>query len=903
MASWQFSASRQPPRNTTNDSWVADVCLRVFDACLLGILFLAPLFFGGRHPLGRSVFIAFAGIAGVAWFLRQSLVGSRRWPRTWANLLALAALLLVAFQLIPLPTAWLEQLAPRNLGLLNLWTAEKDSFGSWNTLSLTPSATKLALATLIAYVLLFVSTVGRLQETTDIERLVRWIALAALGMCGFGLLQYLTSNGLFFWFYEYPYSNTFRVAKGSFTCRNHFAHFLTLGTGPLLAWIVLQRHSTKRKSSKRKPTGAHTQGASSSAFAAAIKPFVLHVGLGAVILAVLLSLSRGGTLALAVTSVSAITFYYLRGLLSSSYMYGLAMLGLLVIGMLSLSGYEQVANRIDDFTTGSFQDLDSHEGRRKIWTANLGAIREGALFGSGAGSHREIHPVYLPSALNREYTHAENGYLQVATETGLLGMGLLLLALLMVCQWCWKAVRHAHSTQARILAVGISAALAASLVHSAFDFVWFIPSCMSLTLLLAACVLRLAQLSEATQDTEEPSVTWDRSRWIGLAAAVCAAAIWAIHIAIPPAAASLHWDRYLLSTLGNKRQLHLQISDHRMSKDESALQESRVEAMVFHLRNTIAHDPRSSRAHLRLAGKYIQQFDQKQQLSENAMSVEQIREAAFASQFVSAKELRQWLIRAFGQNVRLLYQAHYHAKKALTLCPLQGEGYQHLAKLSFLEGNDTGKIDAYLQQSLVVRPYDRGVIFEAGRQRLLLGQVEPAFKHWQNIYNDPGNHQLKIIRLLVGNLPAPAFLELFSPTWQSLRPVWKHYRSRGSTEDWADMLRYAKARAQFECNEQSSPQSAAIWRSLSRMQSALEQDEAALASLTKAHRAAPHAFEIRRELGEKLLQAKHFRQAEPHFRWCLARHPNDTKLRDSLVEATKSRLSNDRISSLRSRQK
>ena len=903
MASWQFSSPRQPLRNSTKEFWVAGVCLRVFDACLLGILFLAPLFFGGRHPLGRSVFIVFAGVAGVAWFLRQSFVEHRRWPRTWANLLALAALLLVAFQLTPLPVAWLEQLTPRNLGLLKLWTAEKGNFGSWSTISLTPSSTKLALATLVAYAMLFVSAVGRLQETTDIERLVRWIALAAIGMCGFGLLQYLTSNGLFFWFYEYPYSNTFRVAKGSFTCRNHFAHFLTLGTGPLLAWIVLQLHSTKRRNSIRKPSGAHSQRASTSTFAAAIKPLALHVGLGAVVLAVLLSLSRGGTLALAVTSVSAITFYYLRGFLSSSYMYGLAILGLFVIGALSLSGYEQVANRIDDFTSGSLQDLDSQEGRRKIWTANLGAIRKGALFGSGAGSHREIYPVYLPSALNKEYTHAENGYLQVATETGILGMGLLLLALSMVCHWCWKAVRHAHSSQAKILAVGISASLAASLVHSAFDFVWFVPSCMSLTLLLAACVLRLAQLSDTTQGKEEPLVTWDRSYWIGLAAAACTAAIWAIHTTIPPAAASLHWDQYLLSTRGNKRQLHLQISDREISKAETSLQESRVEAMVFHLRNVLTHHPQSSRAHLRLAGKYLQQFDQKQLHSENVMSVEQIREAAFASQFVSAKELRQWLIRAFGQNVRLLYQAHYHAKQALTLCPLQGEGYQHLAKLSFLEGNDTGKIDTYLQQSLLVRPYDRGVIFEAGRQRLLLGQVEQAFKHWQSIYNDPGNHQLKIIRLLVGNLPAPDFLELFHPNWQSLRPVWKHYRSRGNVEDWVVMLRYAEARSQYECTEQSSPQSAAIWRSLSRMQSALEQDEAALASLTKAHQAAPHAFEIRRELGEKLLQAKHFRQAEPHFRWCLARQPNDNGLRNSLVKATKSRLSNDRISSLRSRQK
>ena len=39
--------------------------MRLVDAGLLGILFVAPLFMGGRHPTGRLVFVLFAVVAAI----------------------------------------------------------------------------------------------------------------------------------------------------------------------------------------------------------------------------------------------------------------------------------------------------------------------------------------------------------------------------------------------------------------------------------------------------------------------------------------------------------------------------------------------------------------------------------------------------------------------------------------------------------------------------------------------------------------------------------------------------------------------------------------------------------------------------------------------------------------------
>jgi len=879
--------SRSRKQGGSGVSPLAAHCLQVVDLCLLGVLFLAPLFFGGRHLLGRLVFIVLASTAGVAWLTHQALLKRGKWTRTWANVLGLAAILLVVLQLVPLPTDWIEYLVPRNASLLALWNnGAVPHLGDWQTLSLTPSSTKIALATLIAYVLLFVTVAGRLRERADIERLIRMIALAVILMAGFGILQYFTSNGLYFWFYEYPYSTASHAAKGSFTTKNHFAHFLALGTGPLLAWIVLQLHHTGKQQTDRQTSGRFSSNKSSS-----VLTIALHAGLVIVALAALLSFSRGGILALLIASTIAVAIFARRGLLSSSYLYGLAMLGLLVVGLLSLSGYDRVAHRLNDFASVSIERLDQNEGRRKIWAANVLAIQSGSLLGSGAGSHCEIYPIYFPKSPTVEYTHAENGYLQIGTENGFLGVGLLALAIMMVGSWCWQALRHASSKPGLALAGAVTASLAVSLIHSTVDFVWFIPSCMSLTILLAACALRLAQL--ATYDSSpsiQPSGYLLKSRWIGLTASAICAAVWALSTVLGPASASTHWDKYLLTSADKKQPtLSLLASDESLRID-AANRQARTKVMIYHLQNTLTRDPQSARAHLRLAGKYLQLFDQRQQVADNSMSVDQIREAAIASKFASSQILKQWLLKAFGENSQLLYRAHFHTRQALRLCPLQGEGYLYLANLCFLEGHATQAIDAYVQQSLQVRPHSGRVLFEAGRQRFLLGQVEQGFSDWQQIYHDTGPHQQQIVHLLTGQMPAAGFLELFEPGWSTLPLLWKQYRQRGSQQDWQAMIDYTTIFARKIRNQKNFFQAAYIHNALANMHRDLDHPEEYLNYVQKANAIAPNVYTFRRSLGRALLQAKQYPLAVPHLRWCLARRPEDRSLQRELIEAKKSRL-------------
>jgi hypothetical protein len=76
--------------------------------------------------------------------------------------------------------------------------------------------------------------------------------------------------------------------------------------------------------------------------------------------------------------------------------------------------------------------------------------------------------------------------------------------------------------------------------------------------------------------------------------------------------------------------------------------------------------------------------------------------------------------------VQLLYRAQRHARRALELCPLQGDVYVRMAELSFLDGSSPTVMEAHLAQGLLVRPNDRNVLIRAGRQELLVGQIGTA---------------------------------------------------------------------------------------------------------------------------------------------------------------------------------
>jgi tetratricopeptide (TPR) repeat protein len=664
--------------------------------------------------------------------------------------------------------------------------------------------------------------------------------------------------------------------------RNHFADFLVLGVGPLVRWLV----STLRAQ------GIAFGGKRSHARSAdLILPSALLSAVALVLMGIALSTSKGGALAVATATAVVGAIYLHWRLVDGKYLVGLAGVGLLMLGLLSIHGYDEVTSRLDDLTSGSIEAADRGEGRRKVWAANVRAIEHGGLTGSGAGSHREICPVYLDEPTTLEYTHAENGYLQIATENGMVGVVLLAAGIGLCATWCLLCLGRLQEAPQQLCFGAAAAGLAASLVHSLVDFVWYIPACLCVTLALAVCVLRLAQLSLPAGGQARTRFEFSWPSWLECAAVASMLGGWTVYAYFGPAMAAIHWDRYCRDAVARADLFADQLSPlaRPLTAGDAALRDPLTDSIRHHLEQTIRWDPSCARAHLCLAALLVQQFELAQQAADNAMPLQQIRDAAQSSQFESPAGLRDWLDRAVGANVKLLDVAYAHARQAVALSPLEGDGYVLLANLAFLNYDRSAATEAYIAQAQLVRPYSGEVMFEVGKHYYVHGDYDKGMREWAMCFANSGKHQLLIVNLLAGRMPARDFLDAMHPDWSTLREIWARYRQPGQEQDRAELVAYAAKVTERDVHEQTGIPPEYIWLWQASMYSDMNQKEQALTCLENAYQCNRYIYRVRYELGYALMDVGKYSEAEPHLRWCLARRPENRGLRAAILEISKLR--------------
>ena len=880
-----------------------ELLLRIVDGGLAGCIFVVPFLMGGRQALGQLALVTLAVVVALAWVVRQCLRREGKWRWSGAELLLSAGVALVLVQLAPLPPWLSSRLAPHTAEVLPLWSGQGETsagLGTWCQVSLTPAATRAGLMILVAYGLLFLTTVQRIRNLEDVERLLRWCALSACAVAAFGLVQFLTSNNKFFWFYEHPYSRTSDVVKGSFTNRNHFAHFLALGIGPLIWWVQGEGGRRKGEGGRRKAQGGREKGAS----------FNIHhssfgwLALVLVLFAGLMSLSRGGLAAMFLSAAICLAVCYLASSVGIRLIGSLAAAAVLIGAALTIHGYDRVATRMDTLTSGSMDTMDKNAGRRTIWNTVLKAVPDYAVAGSGVGSLREVYPMYLGRSAAGSYcTHAENGYLQVLLECGAVGLALVLAGVGLCGYWCVGGLRRATSNQMLLCVGAVSAGLAASAVHSLIDFVWYVPACMAIVAVLAASACRLRQLARDEAGPRVRPVVMPR--YLGLATAVLLAVVgtWMVSTRIGPVVAEGHWHRFRMLKRAASRLQPPRNPQSETDPAETASPEqvhgasmAAQSTMVSELETVVYWDPDHARAHLELADAYLLLFDLCQETSQNRFPVSQIRDVAVGS-FRSREALQEWLSRAVGDHCRCLYEALGHTRRALSLCPLLGKGYLHLAQLCFLEGKQAPANAAFVEQALKVRPCDGTVLFHAGQEAWLAGNYELGMEFWWRSFHGDRRHQQELIDRLTGNAPPEAvkdeiefFVQFFQPDLYALKLLHRRCGRLATPEGLVPLRRYCAQVAEAEASNLEGEDARDKWMDAHWFYTALGDVAAAVTSARQAMRCDPNDFRVRRKLAFALIDRGEFAEAERHLRWCLTRRPASQPLQDKLLEVARRRI-------------
>ena len=130
--------------------------------------------------------------------------------------------------------------------------------------------------------------------------------------------------------------------------------------------------------------------------------------------------------------------------------------------------------------------------RPMIWLGSAHAIADAPLVGHGPGSFVKVYPAYRPL----EYfdrpkcalvtNHAHNEFLEIAVETGALGVAAFLAVLWVVARVARKAMRNERDESLRMLAVGMTMGWGILLVQNLVDINLFMPPNESLFWLMVA---------------------------------------------------------------------------------------------------------------------------------------------------------------------------------------------------------------------------------------------------------------------------------------------------------------------------------------------------------------------------------------------------------------------------------
>lgn len=870
--------------------------LRAVDASILLAVFAVPFLLGGRIALGETVLVLSALCAALFWSVYLVQNPETGWIRSRAGILVAAIVGLLLVQVIPLPPSLVKTVSPEISKLLPLWNAASSgSFGEWPYLSLNVSSTRRNIVSVFACLLLFVVTVQRIRKTEDAERIMSWICISAVLMCFFGMIQYLTANGLYYWFYKFPGGTTIDRVKGAFPNKNHFAQFAALAIGPLIAWCM-----TVGRTSDSAPV---TWGEKKTGIPRELAAGAIMGCLAIVLSSMLLARSRGAVLAcVAGTSVMMAVLYY-RSLVSRKLVLALCGMGGLTGVILVAVGYQSIVDRLDNW---------NDSGRYLIWKANLEIIQDFPILGTGIGSHQFIHHRYLDVPYARgEYTHAESGYLQIASETGLVGLGITIACLIVCFYWCARGVKISQSRNSTIALTALTCSLIVSCVQSVFDFVWYIQGCMVPMAILMACACRLYQIETQRQTGDAKPAVRILPRPVIVAAAglLVTGGSWMLGRVVPAVAAEGHWRLYRYLTLdANAEEEWRRVSgDMEVGENPSAF---RTKLLAMH--QAVKSDPNDSRFQLRLGLYYHALFHLLQGESENPMTLTQLQSAGINGGFESPREMHEWLDVAVGTNLEYALAARHHFRRSIELNPLQVYGYLFLSELEFLNP-ETEQMpwDEFAQttedfsrkcvdQGIRLRPYNGQVLFAAGRDSMTEGDFVKAIEYWKRAFHRDVTVQRRITQLLAQFVTEDLgqfIQDSFEPDVDGLQRVADVLAEYGLRDEEKKILRELSGRLVARAEKIENRDRVDDWLAAASTFDRMGEPAKVFQCLEAAMQAAPSNFVVRLEYAVWMLNHENRpHDALEHLEWCQRLRPKNEKVIRLLERAQQSAWSGSRIS-------
>jgi O-antigen ligase len=472
---------------------------------LISLIIFTPLAFGSVEIWAFSLMELGILLIIILYVIQEFLIhnphsaidynSAIRTPQS-AFVLCFLFLALILFQMIPLPAAMIKVISPKTYELRTQLSniplpiaysllpvpSSLSPIASGLTpiphslfpLSFFPFATKIEFFkwfTLIGlfFFLLQWKLLANGQRAT--KHLIIVIMLVGVIESFYGIFEFFSGHRYILYLEG---SGWMSSVTGTFINRNYFAGYLLMVI-PLSVGFLFSRKANQR---------IRFQGWRHRLASLDGKALLLGFGVILMILGLLFSASRMGiiSLLLSFSLISLLFRSHARGHKFSRtavLIFGLAMLWAAWIGL------DAVISRF--FTTS-----EDFKMRWLFWVSTSHIIKDFPLFGSGLGTFAQIFPMYRSFPIRGFVTHAENDFLQLVSDTGLIGIGILFALFLFLFI---KAISKIYSLSSRepgrYIAIGGLVGILALMFHSMVERNIQVPANAFLFTFLWALVLKV----------------------------------------------------------------------------------------------------------------------------------------------------------------------------------------------------------------------------------------------------------------------------------------------------------------------------------------------------------------------------------------------------------------------------
>lgn len=377
-------------------------------------------------------------------------------------LLFLLLIILVLFQMLPLPEVLLKAISPS--GLATYRDFVNAPVGMYHPISLSPDATRQELFRVLSYSAVFFVIISHYRTKDQVYSLVRTILLMGGFLVIFAVVQKATWNGRIFWMYPIDETLSIGYIWGPYINRNHFAGYMEMAI-PLGMGLLLYL-APRVSSLPDTPFGAKL-----ARFMAGetIMPYSLVFVLVLMMAAALFgTFSRGGILAFVCSSLFFARITYQRRSLKRKTEL-LTLLACTIVIFVVIAAWDRIEDRFSDLE-------EDHVSRLGVWKDSLGIVHDYPLIGTGLGTFEKAFMRYHTGKPRSLFDHAHNDYIEIITDMGIAGFALCSWLAILFFHHIFRRWRSKQSMFGKCIGAGGLTSCVAIAVHSFTDFNLHIPA-------------------------------------------------------------------------------------------------------------------------------------------------------------------------------------------------------------------------------------------------------------------------------------------------------------------------------------------------------------------------------------------------------------------------------------------